>query len=72
VKGAMAVNKLPPLEAPIQNSLMAWMGYYLPMNGMSLDRHLYDKFKMKKFELGDQIPLQNPFLSSRDTSEDWF
>jgi hypothetical protein len=75
VKGAIAGNKLPPLDANLKNCLMAWVGYYLPMGDTQLDRQLYDKLKLVNFEIGDRIPLQNPFASkSRSDSyrdDDW-
>lgn len=74
VKGAIAGSKMTTLDPIIQNCLMAWVGYYLPMGGAQLDRHLHEKFKLIKAEIGDSIPLQNPFVQryrSDDIDDDW-
>lgn len=74
VKGAIAGNKMAPLDSIMQNCLMAWVGYYLPIGGAQLDLVLHDKFKSQGSEIGDSLPLQNPFTqksSSTDFDDDW-
>ena len=75
VKGAMVGNKMAPLDSTLENCLMAWVGYYLPMNGAQLDRHLKDKFNLNNFEMDSVLPLQSPYgdksRSSHFDDEDW-
>lgn len=65
VKGALLGKKLTAVDPAVQNCLMAWIGYFLPLNNSSVDRHLYDRCKVNSLEIGDSIPLTNPFIQKR-------
>lgn len=78
VKGAMVSQKIKSLDPQVKNSVMAWIGYFLPMNPMTVDRHLYNIFKLSNFEIGDPLPLaKSPFIKKSSFSQapdddDWF
>lgn len=71
VKGALKCSKLSDLDPLMQNVLMAWIGYYLPMTSSQNDRNLYDKFKLANFEINDSLPLQTTFSFNKKASIEW-